>query len=181
MLRNDGKYTNEQVFWQTFAGLLGDRVLADKKYFDEFYSVDFNNLKSACGFNPQAGATVKAIKARGYKIIIATNPVFPRIAQEHRLRFAGVDLNDVDYITSYEQSHYGKPNPEYYAEILRHMDLRADECLMAGNDMTDDMVAEDVGFKVFLLTDCLINHDGKDISRYARGGFDDLLKFVDTL
>ena len=65
MLRNDGKYTNEQVFWRTFAGLLGDRVLADKKYFDEFYSVDFNNLKSACGFNPQAGATVKAMKARG--------------------------------------------------------------------------------------------------------------------
>ncbi|MDE6402010.1 MAG: HAD family hydrolase [Clostridiales bacterium] len=114
MVANDGKDTNENVFWHVFADILGERVLDDKKYFDEFYKVEFNGLKAMSGFNEKAGATVKAVKARGCKVVVATNPVFPITAQENRLRFAGVDLRDVDYITSYENSHFCKPNTRYY-------------------------------------------------------------------
>ena len=49
---------------------------------------------------------------------------------------------------------------------------------MVGNDVTEDMVAETVGMKVFLLTDCLINREGKDISVYPHGGFEQLLEFL---
>lgn len=181
MVANDGARTNEQVFWCEFADILGDRVIADKKYFDEFYEVEFNDLKSASGFNEKAGATVKALKARGCKIVVATNPVFPITAQKARLRFAGVDVRDVDYITSYENSHYCKPNIEYYSEILREINCSADECLMVGNDVDEDMIAERLGLRVFLLTDCMINRSGKDISRYARGGFDELNGFISKL
>ncbi len=181
MIKNDGAQTNEQVFWRTFAATLGDRVLGDKKYFDDFYNSEFNGLKAASGFNEKAGAVVKEFKARGYKIIVATNPVFPRTAQENRLKFAGVDLDGVDYITSYENSHFCKPNPEYYAEILRETGFCADECLMVGNDVDEDMVAEKLGLRVFLLSDCMINRNGKDISRYARGGFDELVAFMDKI
>ena len=97
------------------------------------------------------------------------------------MRFAGVDLRDVDYITSYENSHYCKPNIEYYSEILREINCSADECLMVGNDVDEDMIAERLGFRVFLLTDCMINLSGKDISRYARGGFDELNGFISKL
>ena len=47
-----------------------------------------------------------------------------------------------------------------------------------GNDVGEDMVAETLGMRVFLLKNCLINRDGADISRWPRGGFDDLLAFV---
>ena len=52
---------------------------------------------------------------------------------------------------------------------------------MVGNDVGDDMVAEELGMKVFLLTDCLINKTDKDISNYHNGGFDELLQFIDNL
>ena len=42
---------------------------------------------------------------------------------------------------------------------------------MVGNDVNEDMVAETLGMKVFLLTDCLLNKDNKDISAYPHGGF----------
>ena len=35
---------------------------------------------------------------------------------------------------------------------------------MVGNDVGDDMVAGELGMKVFLLADCLINKTNKDIS-----------------
>ena len=52
---------------------------------------------------------------------------------------------------------------------------------MIGNDVNEDMVAETLGMKVFLLTDCLLNKDNKDISAYPHGGFPELLSFVEEL
>ena len=49
---------------------------------------------------------------------------------------------------------------------------------MVGNDVTEDMVAEETGMHVFLLTDCLINKGGKDISAYPRGSFLQLLDHI---
>ena len=56
--------------------------------------------------------------------------------------------------------------------------LSAEECAMVGNDVDEDMVAEELGMQVFLITDCLLNRHGKDISAYNRGGFADLIEFL---
>lgn len=45
---------------------------------------------------------------------------------------------------------------------------------MVGNDVGEDMIAQELGMKVFLITDCLINKSGEDISKYPNGTFDDL-------
>ena len=52
---------------------------------------------------------------------------------------------------------------------------------MVGNDVTEDMVAESIGMQVFLLTDCLINKERKNIAKYPRGSFNQLMQFIDTL
>ena len=52
------------------------------------------------------------------------------------------------------------------------------ECVMVGNDVTEDMVPQQLGAQVFLLTDCLINKSGEDISRYPHGSFPELLAFI---
>ena len=49
---------------------------------------------------------------------------------------------------------------------------------MVGNDVGDDMVAQTLGMQVFLLTDCLINKTGNDISAYPNGSFDALEKYI---
>ena len=52
---------------------------------------------------------------------------------------------------------------------------------MVGNDVSDDMPASSIGMKVFLLTDCLINAEGADISAYPNGGFDEMMEYIATL
>jgi hypothetical protein len=53
---------------------------------------------------------------------------------------------------------------------------------MVGNDAVEDTAALKAGIpQVFLLTDCLINKDGRDLSKYPCGGFDELKKFLEHL
>ncbi|MCH5165436.1 MAG: HAD family hydrolase [Clostridiales bacterium] len=179
MVKNDGTKTNEQVFWAAFSRIFGEKAYSDIPYFDEFYKTDFNLIKNACGFDRKAGETIKNLKSKGYKIIVATNPFFPMIAQQSRLQWAGIDLRDVDYITSYENSRYCKPNILYYSEIMNVFGLDPRNCVMVGNDVTEDMIAEKLGMRVFLMTRCLINKSNVNIDNYAHGGFDELSAFID--
>lgn len=181
MIKNNGEKTNEEVFWNTFKGIYGEECLKDTTHFDKFYEENFDDVKAVCGFNPKSAETVNALKAKGVRVILATNPIFPRIATEKRIAWAGLRPEDFELFTSYECISYSKPNPAYYKEILSRLGLSAEECLMVGNDVGDDMVAESLGMKVFLLTDCLINKDEKDISVYKNGDFDELNKYINEI
>lgn len=181
MVKNDGARTNEEVFWETFRGIYGERVLRDVPYFEEFYRTDFQKAKSACGFNPKAAQTVYALKAAGYRVVLATNPIFPAVATESRIRWAGLAPEDFELYTTYENIGFCKPNPAYYQEILRRLGLKPEECLMVGNDAAEDTPAETLGMKVFLLTDCLINSQNADISRYPQGSFEQLTEYIQQL
>ena len=118
------------------------------------------------------------LKAAGYRVLLATNPIFPAIATENRIRWAGLEPEDFELYTTYENSCHCKPNPDYYRDILDRLALDPAECLMVGNDATEDTAAELTGMQVFLLTDCLINKENKDLSRWPHGGFDELEKFI---
>lgn len=114
-------------------------------------------------------------------MVLATNPIFPAVATRKRVVWAGLSVNDFELVTTYENSHSCKPNPAYYREILQKIGVSSEACLMVGNDVTEDMVAKTLGMKVFLLTDCLINKDNLDISRYPNGGYDELIAYIQNL
>ena len=179
MVKNDGSKRNEDAFWDTFSGVFGEKVIADKIYFDAFYREDFDLIKASCGYDARADKTIKELKKRGYKVALATNPIFPAIATEKRMQWAGLDKDDFELYTTYENARRCKPNPDYYRDILEMLGVQAEESLMVGNDVVEDMAAQTLGMKVFLLTDCLINKNGVDISVYPHGNLDDLLKAFD--
>ena len=178
MVKNNGSCTNEEAFWKKFCALMGEKVLEDKPLFEEFYRVEFQGARASCGFAPQAAGLVKKLKAAGYRVLLATNPIFPAIATESRIRWAGLEPEDFELYTTYENACHCKPNPDYYRDILDSMALASSECLMVGNDATEDTAAEQTGMQVFLLTDCLINKENKDLSQWPHGGFEELEKFI---
>lgn len=181
MVKNDGKAKNEELFWYVFDTILGKDSKQDKALFDEFYTTAFQLSKGSCGYNPMAAEAVREIKAMGYRVILATNPLFPAIATHSRVRWAGLNPGDFEWITTYENSRFCKPNLDYYREILGKLALDGPECLMVGNDVGEDMVARKLGMKTFLLTDCLINKTGEEISRYPNGSFPELLRYIRSL
>lgn len=178
MVKNNGSCTNEEAFWKKFCALMGEKVLEDKPLFEEFYRVEFQGARASCGFAPQAAGLVKKLKAAGCRVLLATNPIFPAIATENRIRWAGLEPEDFELYTTYENACRCKPNPDYYRDILSSMKLDPSECLMVGNDATEDTAAGLAGMQVFLLTDCLINKENKDLSQWPHGGFEELEKFI---
>ena len=178
MVQNDGSCRNEEAFWKDFASMYGEQALKDRPLFDSFYANEFQQAQQFCGFNPKAAETVYAIRDAGYRIALATNPLFPAVATGFRIRWAGLQPEDFEWITTYENTSSCKPNLMYYQEVLRHFGLQPQECLMVGNDVGEDMVAAELGMDVFLLTDCLINRKNVDIARYPHGGFDALRAYI---
>lgn len=178
MVKNDGKDTNETVFWRRLSQIFGEKVLDDIPVFDRFYKEEFSEVKKICGFNPEAKIAVDKLKAEGFRVALATNPVFPHTATEARIRWAGLSPDDFELVTTYENSRHCKPNPAYYIDIAEQMGLTPEECLMVGNDAEEDTAAGQIGMKVFLLTDSLINRKNADISAFPRGSFSDLMKYI---
>ena len=181
MVGNDGEKTNEEVFWDKFSEIYGKDVRKDEPYFEAYYKEDFDGVKSVCGFNPNAAKAVEEIKSLGLRTALATNPLFPSMATEKRIAWAGLDASYFELYTTYENSHFAKPNPKYYEEILSKLHIQPSDALMVGNDVTEDMAAKSLGMNVFLLTDNLINKENKDISRYPNGSFDKLMEYIKTI
>ncbi len=178
MQTNDGSKTNMEAFWDCFCGILGEELRGQIPMFDDFYRNEFHRVKDVCGFNAKAKETVDRVKMAGYRVGLATNPLFPRLATIGRIGWAGLDPEDFEFITTYENSVHCKPNPDYYKDLLELIDVPAEQILMVGNDVKEDMVAETVGMDVFLLTDCMINSENKDISGYKQGDLDALLAYL---
>lgn len=181
MVKNNGEKSNEEVFWDVFSGILGEKTRDDIVYFDEFYANDFPKVKDSCGYTPRSAELIKLLKKKGFRVALATNPLFPSTATEQRIAWAGLSHTDFEIFTTYENSHYCKPNPDYYKEVIGRLGVTPEECLMVGNDVGEDMIAETLGMKVFLLTDCIINKENKDISAYPHGSFDELIEFINNL
>jgi len=181
MIANDGSCMNETKFWDVFAQIYGVDVLQDKVLLDDFYREDFVKAKEACGYASQAKETVELAKSLGLRTVLATNPIFPMIATRQRIAWAGLERTDFELCTTYENIGVCKPNPAYYEEIAKRLGVRREDCIKGGKKVSEDMGAESIGMQVFLLTDCLLNKNEEDISRYSKGSFSELQAYLKTL
>ena len=157
MMKNDGRMTNMEVFWQTFSTLTGADEALYRPVCDAFYSSGFHAARQATMDNPLAKEAVMAARQKAEKVILATNPLFPMAGQMTRLSWLGLAPEDFDLVTSYESDSYCKPNPQYYLSICKRMGLDPAKCLMIGNDDREDMHAGTAaGMETWLVTDCRI-------------------------
>lgn len=181
MIKNDGSCMNEDAFWNTLEKIYGRDCTGDKGELYLFYQTEFNKVKEVCGEQPASREVIDLVKSKGLRVVLATNPLFPAVATQARMSWVNLSPADFIYYTTYENSHYCKPNPKYYLEILEQTGLKAEECLMVGNDVSDDMITETLGMQVFLLTDCLENSKQLDTGRYPQGGFEELKKYIENI
>ena len=178
MMKNDGSLANEERFFLDFSTILGEDVSYLKEMLDGFYQNEFNTVEAVCGKNPLVPRVISELKSRGYRVAVATNPLFPLRANERRLAWAGLSISDFEYCTCYENSRFCKPSLQYYMNILDVLGISADECVMVGNDVMEDMVARKLGMDVFLITDYIINVEDCDINDFPHGSWCDFEEFI---
>ncbi len=174
MLANrDAALTNAEVFWNDFRSRLADCHEALEPLLNNFYANEYKELARLTESSPLARQVVQAALDRGLRIVLATNPVFPRAAICDRMAWAGVADLPWELVTGYEEMHFCKPYPEYFLEITERLDLPPEDCLMVGNDVPRDMAAAAVGMHTNLVTDYLINS--------GQGDYRELVDWYGTL
>ena len=142
MTRNtDPSLTNYEVFWQEMNRLVGLDGVENAPLYDRFYHGEFNQLQTITKTVPAALDIVRTCFRKGYKVVIATNPMFPLSSVEARLNWAGVPVTDFPYelVTTMEIMHTTKPHHEYYREILAKVNCSPSETLMVGDDWQRDI------------------------------------------
>lgn len=153
MLANqDPARTLRQAFAADFYPALGTTEEALAGRFEEFYRDEFPKLVSLSRMRDSASRLVQAALGAGMRVAVATNPLFPRMAIDHRLEWAGVPSNRYAFevVTSYETSHSAKPQLAYFAEILGHLGVEPARAAMVGDNPSDDLApARALGMAVY--------------------------------
>ena len=184
MISGDPETTVAARYWQAFLNQV-DPVACDwTDLFERFYSEAFPLLKGDVKPDENMIAALDEARKRGYRIVLATNPLFPADAVHCRLGWANVDPSIFEYISTYDNSHFTKPDPRYYQELLDTLDLQGSETLMVGNDLTEDGAARSCGCDLYLVENNLMLPEGvgmEALEDINHGSSADLLAFIKEL
>jgi len=184
MVLNDGSMLNSERFWIVFAeylALTDEQRRTVESACDDFYTNEFNIVKTVMTPNDISQRLVRALPAKGYTVVLATNPLFPSCAVTTRLNWLGLTQQDFLLVTHYANSSYCKPNPDYYREVLAKIDRAPEHCLMVGNNTNEDMSAGALGIETFLVTDCLENEARAGIATFRHGTLAQLETYLMSL
>lgn len=178
---NRADKTNQKVFMDNFIPRFNLPAETIMPLFDQFYAGEFTELIHCTSPTHLSRQICQELVVKGYTLVLATNPVFPDAATAHRMRWAGI--HDIPWVlvTTYEHCHFCKPNPNYYKEILQRVGANAEETLMVGNDVKEDLAAGKLGIDTYLVKDNLIDHGQSDYEADFEGRLEDFMNFARQL
>jgi len=156
----DAHRTLETIWCDVLQSELGLCANDYRLCLESFCRSDLEELRPLVTGHPAAVQMVDAALARGWQVVLATNPIFPRRVVDARMTWGGLDAGRFHYVTAYENAHFCKPNPAFFEEVLARLQLDAAHCLMVGNDTLHDLAASRVGMTTCLLTPWRIERHG---------------------
>lgn len=173
--------TLEETFDRNFYPALGIERKEINPEIEEFYTHKFPDLRKLTRQNPAAVELIQEFFYRGWQVVIATNPVFPRTAILQRLEWAGLPEDKFPFllIPSFETMHFAKPHPAYFAELLGQIGWPDGPAVMIGNNLTDDIQpAIRLGLPAFHVTDTAEKNNLPP--NCAAGGLDQTIPWIES-
>ncbi len=147
---------------------------------ERFYRKDLESLRHLVAGHPLSPRLVEASLQRGWQVVLATNPIFPRALIDARIAWGDLDGGAFHHVTAYETAHFCKPNPGFFEEILDRLRIPAAACLMIGNDTLHDLAACQVGMQTCLLTPWRIHRPEAHFKADWQGSHEELLAMIAT-
>jgi FMN phosphatase YigB (HAD superfamily) len=182
----DPTHTLQEVFEADFYPKLGVPKEEILDVIEEFYDIVFPRLQKHTTPQPAAVPLIEWAVSRGFRIAIATDPFFPRKATDHRIRWAGIDPEQLELISSFEHFHFSKTYPAYYAEMLGRLGWPEGPVLMVGNDFQRDLLpANRLGLKTYWVDGGSTSSPGPDDAAQigleaGRGRLEDLRPWLEA-
>jgi FMN phosphatase YigB (HAD superfamily) len=169
MESDDFSQTLEQVFNAEFYPQINSHYEKTAAAIDNFYDNIFPTLGGVTSRKPEAKPFVDWAFSQGFRIAIATDPLFPRKATHHRLRWAGFEPEQFELVSSFEQFHFSKTHPAYYAEVLGRMGWNDGPVLMVGNDLDRDIrPAQMLGLATYHVDDESASPSGPEAGAHGK-------------
>jgi FMN phosphatase YigB (HAD superfamily) len=172
-----------EVFDAHFFPKLGTDRSALQSLIDRFYDDVFPTLGTMTKPIPEAVRLVDWAMEQGHRVVIATNPLFPLKAIQHRLRWAGLPPEKYPFalVTSYETFHFTKETVAYYPEILAQLGWPEDPLVMVGDDIEREVKpTQAAGFPVYWVRESgNVPVEQERIPRGKLGSFQGWLEKVD--
>ena len=179
MESDDFSQTLEQVFNAEFYPQINTSCEKISAELDNFYDHVFPTLGGVTTPKPEAKPFIDWAFSQGFRIAIATDPFFPRKATHHRLRWAGFEPEQFELVSSFEEFHFSKTHPAYYAEVLGRIGWIDGSVLMVGNDMERDIrPAQMLGLATYHVDDEPATPSGPEAG--ARGKLADLRPWLES-
>jgi FMN phosphatase YigB (HAD superfamily) len=176
----DPTRTLQEVFEADFYSSLGvpkDQLVAP---LNEFYDNVFPSLSVHTRQRPEAKLLIDWAFDCGYRVAIATDPLFPRKATYHRLRWAGLDPERFELVSTFDDFHFSKSHPAYYAEVLGRLGWSEGPVLMVGNDVQRDLFpANQLGVKTYFVDGDAGSDPGFEAGRGKLGELRPWLESID--
>ncbi|MEW6084335.1 MAG: DinB family protein [Chloroflexota bacterium] len=175
----DPRKTLREVFDSYFFPELGISQGELQDVFEDFYDNIFPSLAGLTAQVPGAVEFIRWAESNGFRVAIATDPLFPLKATHHRLRWAGFDPGQFELVSAFEDFHFTKAHPAYYAEVLGNLGWQEGPVLMAGNDVQRDILpARRLGLKTFH-----VNGESASVSdgEAGSGSLADLRRWLESI
>lgn len=176
----DPTRTLQEVFETDFYQMLGISKSALLDVFEDFYDNVFPSIGMHTRQRPEAVPLIEWALSQGYRIAIATDPLFPRKATYHRLRWAGLDPERFELVSTFENFHFTKTHSAYYAEVLGQLGWPEGPVLMVGNDVQRDLFsANQLGLKTYFIDGEAGSSPGFEAGRGKLGDLRPWLESID--
>jgi FMN phosphatase YigB (HAD superfamily) len=175
--------TLEQVFSEAFYPPLGATREALAETIDDFYDNIFPTLQPLTSPRPDALDFLGWAFGQGFDVSVATDPLFPRKAILHRLRWADLDPEHTPFslISDFETFHFAKISACYYPEFLLRLGWNSEPVLMVGDSLERDIFpAQRAGLPVFWLRPA--GEPGtSETESFPQGSYADLRAFLESV
>jgi FMN phosphatase YigB (HAD superfamily) len=177
----DPTRTLQEVFETDFYANLGIPKEELTAGLEKFYDEVFPSLVMHTRPRPEAVPLIEWAIECGYRVAIATDPLFPRKATYHRLRWAGFDPEQFELVSSFEDFHFTKSYPAYYAEMLGRLGWTDGPVLMIGDNVQRDLLpANQLGLKTFFVDGEAGSSPGFEAGRGRLGDLRPWLESIDV-
>jgi FMN phosphatase YigB (HAD superfamily) len=175
----DPTRTLQDIFESKFYEELGIQKQEMVEVLEDFYDTVFPTLAAHTKQRKETVSLIEWALSCGFRIAIATDPFFPRKATYHRLRWAGLDPDQLELISTFEHFHFSKSHPAYYAEVLGRLGWPEGPVLMVGDNVTRDLEpAHRLGLATYWIDGDSASSPGFEA---GRGELSDLRPWLESL
>lgn len=174
--------TLREIFEEAFYPAVRLSPAAFEPLAERFYREVFPSLQPLTRPNPATAGLIDQAMQRGYGLVVATDPLFPRTAIEQRLAWAGLPPQEYPFLVvpSYESMHFSKSDPAYYAEILSSAGWPEGPIVMVGDALDRDIrPAQLMGLPAYWVSGQSETIDGGPPR--GSGGLGELLAWIDSI